>query len=146
MAHDERAIIAPPDHKWARRSRVVSATDLRANTPANTRTAEEHAIHSPRSLHQALGATMRWHRYRAHWPTRRWLPDFSRPRRLAATLPARNLATRSQSNSMGRLFGPLRLTIGFQGTAPTIRGFRSRPVNTFSASAISRLARLAPRQ
>ena len=51
-----------------------------------------------------------------------------------------------QSNSMGRLFGPLKATIGFHGTGPHTRGFFIRWASTFSASAISRLARFAPRQ
>ena len=36
--------------------------------------------------------------------------------------------------------------IGFHGAGPAVRGFPSRWVSTLSASAISRLARLAPRQ
>jgi DNA-binding transcriptional LysR family regulator len=36
VAHDELVVIVPPDHKWARRSRVVSASEL-AQTPLVTR-------------------------------------------------------------------------------------------------------------
>jgi molybdate transport repressor ModE-like protein len=38
VAHDELVIIVPPDHKWARRSRAVSASEL-AQTPLVTREA-----------------------------------------------------------------------------------------------------------
>ncbi|BBY08677.1 LysR family transcriptional regulator [Mycobacterium noviomagense] len=36
VAHDELVIVVPPDHKWTRRSRVVSAAEL-AQTPLVTR-------------------------------------------------------------------------------------------------------------
>jgi molybdate transport repressor ModE-like protein len=38
VAHDELVIIVPPDHKWARRSRAVSASEL-TQTPLVTREA-----------------------------------------------------------------------------------------------------------
>jgi DNA-binding transcriptional LysR family regulator len=38
VAHDELVIIVPPDHKWARRSRAVSASELN-QTPLVTREA-----------------------------------------------------------------------------------------------------------
>jgi hypothetical protein len=34
---------------------------------------------------------------------------------------------------MGRLVGPLKLTIGFHGTGPTVRGFDIRRARIFSA-------------
>jgi len=38
VAHDELVVIVPPDHKWARRSRVVSASELAQTPPGYART------------------------------------------------------------------------------------------------------------
>ena len=51
-------IIVPPDHKWARRSRVVSASEL-AQTPLVTREVGSGTRDSlTTALHQALGDAM----------------------------------------------------------------------------------------
>src|SRR6478672_8418992 len=58
VAHDELVVIVPPDHKWARRSRVVSASEL-AQTPLVTRELGSGTRDSlTMALHQALGDTM----------------------------------------------------------------------------------------
>jgi len=58
VAHDELVVIVPPDHKWARRSRVVSASEL-AQTPLVTRELGSGTRDSlTTALHQALGDTM----------------------------------------------------------------------------------------
>jgi DNA-binding transcriptional LysR family regulator len=58
VAHDELVIIVPPDHKWARRSRVVSASEL-AQTPLVTRELGSGTRDSlTTALHQALGDAM----------------------------------------------------------------------------------------
>ena len=66
---------------------------------------------------------------------------------LACDGDGRRLRRRThQSNSIGRLVGPLRPRSGFQGTGPARRGFEKRWERIFSASASSSRARLAPRQ
>src|SRR5277367_811999 len=58
VAHDELVVIVPPDHKWARRSRVVSASEL-AQTPLVTRELGSGTRDSlTTALHQALGDAM----------------------------------------------------------------------------------------
>jgi DNA-binding transcriptional LysR family regulator len=58
VAHDELVIIVPPDHKWARRSRAVSASEL-AQTPLVTRELGSGTRDSlTAALHQALGDAM----------------------------------------------------------------------------------------
>ncbi len=58
VAHDELLVIVPPNHKWARRSRVVSAAEL-AQTPLVTRELGSGTRDSLTvALHQALGDEM----------------------------------------------------------------------------------------
>jgi DNA-binding transcriptional LysR family regulator len=58
VAHDELVVIVPPDHKWGRRSRVVSASEL-AQTPLVTREAGSGTRDSlTAALHHALGEEM----------------------------------------------------------------------------------------
>jgi DNA-binding transcriptional LysR family regulator len=58
VAHDELVVIVPPDHKWARRSRVVSAAEL-AQTPLVTREVGSGTCDSlTAALHHALGEEM----------------------------------------------------------------------------------------
>jgi DNA-binding transcriptional LysR family regulator len=58
VAHDELVVIVPPDHKWARRSRVVSAAEL-AQTPLVTREVGSGTRDSlTAALHHALGEEM----------------------------------------------------------------------------------------
>jgi molybdate transport repressor ModE-like protein len=58
VAHDELVVIVPPDHKWARRSRVVSAAEL-AQTPLVTREVGSGTRDwLTTALHQALGDDM----------------------------------------------------------------------------------------
>jgi DNA-binding transcriptional LysR family regulator len=58
VAHDELLVIVPPNHKWARRSRVVSAAEL-AQTPLVTRELGSGTRDSlTAALHQALGDEM----------------------------------------------------------------------------------------
>jgi DNA-binding transcriptional LysR family regulator len=58
VAHDELVVIVPPDHKWARRSRVVSASEL-AQTPLVTRELGSGTRDSLTvALQQALGEGM----------------------------------------------------------------------------------------
>jgi DNA-binding transcriptional LysR family regulator len=58
VAHDELVVIVPPDHKWARRSRVVSASEL-AQTPLVTRELGSGTRDSlTMALQQALGDRM----------------------------------------------------------------------------------------
>ncbi|HWF28889.1 MAG TPA: LysR family transcriptional regulator [Mycobacterium sp.] len=58
VAHDELVVIVPPDHKWARRSRVVSAFEL-AQTPLVTREVGSGTRDSlTTALHQAVGDEM----------------------------------------------------------------------------------------
>jgi DNA-binding transcriptional LysR family regulator len=55
VAHDELVVIVPPDHKWARRSRTVSASEL-AQTPLVTREVGSGTRDSlTAALHRALG-------------------------------------------------------------------------------------------
>src|SRR6201988_2537514 len=54
VAHDELVVIVPPDHKWVRRSRAVSASEL-AQTPLVTREVGSGTRDSlTTALHQAL--------------------------------------------------------------------------------------------
>jgi molybdate transport repressor ModE-like protein len=56
VAHDELVVIVPPDHKWARRSRALSAPEL-AQTPLVTREAGSGTRDSlTTALRQAVGA------------------------------------------------------------------------------------------
>jgi DNA-binding transcriptional LysR family regulator len=58
VAHDELVVIVPPDHKWARRSRAVSASEL-AQTPLVTRELGSGTRDSlTAALQQALGEAM----------------------------------------------------------------------------------------
>jgi len=58
VAHDELVVIVPPDHKWTRRSRVVSAAEL-AQTPLVTRELGSGTRDSlTTALHQRLGDKM----------------------------------------------------------------------------------------
>jgi molybdate transport repressor ModE-like protein len=58
VAYDELVVIVPPDHKWARRSRVVSASEL-AETPLVTREIGSGTRDSlTTALRQALGDDM----------------------------------------------------------------------------------------
>lgn len=58
VAHDELVVIVPPDHKWARRSRVVSASQL-AQTPLVTRELGSGTRDSlTAALHEAVGDKM----------------------------------------------------------------------------------------
>jgi DNA-binding transcriptional LysR family regulator len=58
VAHDELVVIVPPDHKWARWSRAVSAAEL-AQTPLVTREAHSGIRDSLTvALHRALGDDM----------------------------------------------------------------------------------------
>jgi DNA-binding transcriptional LysR family regulator len=58
VAHDELVVVVPPDHKWARRSRVVSAAEL-AQTPLVTRELHSGIRNSLTvALRQALGDEM----------------------------------------------------------------------------------------
>jgi DNA-binding transcriptional LysR family regulator len=58
VAHDELVVIVPPNHKWARRSRVVNAAEL-AQTPLVTRELGSGTRDSlTTALHQALGDKM----------------------------------------------------------------------------------------
>jgi DNA-binding transcriptional LysR family regulator len=55
VAHDELVVVVPPNHKWARRSRVVSAVEL-AQTPLVTREPRSGIRDSfTVALRQALG-------------------------------------------------------------------------------------------
>ncbi|GFG75956.1 LysR family transcriptional regulator [Mycobacterium botniense] len=59
VAHDELVIVVPPDHKWARRARVVSAAEL-AQTPLVTREPRSGIRDSLTvALRQVLGSDMR---------------------------------------------------------------------------------------
>lgn len=59
VAHDELVVIVPPDHKWARRSRVVSASEL-AQTPLVAREVGSGTRDSlTAALHQAVGDELR---------------------------------------------------------------------------------------
>lgn len=58
VAHDELVVIVPPDHKWARRSRAVCASEL-AQTPLVTREAGSGTRDSlTTALRQAVGDEM----------------------------------------------------------------------------------------
>jgi DNA-binding transcriptional LysR family regulator len=58
VAHDELVVIVPPDHKWARRSRAVRASEL-AQTPLVTRELGSGTRDSLTvALQQALGEAM----------------------------------------------------------------------------------------
>jgi DNA-binding transcriptional LysR family regulator len=58
VAHDELVVIVPPDHKWARRSRAVRASEL-AQTPLVTRELGSGTRDSLTvALRQALGEAM----------------------------------------------------------------------------------------
>jgi DNA-binding transcriptional LysR family regulator len=58
VAHDELVVIVPPDHKWTRRSRVVSAAEL-AQTPLVTRELGSGTRDSlTTALHRELGDKM----------------------------------------------------------------------------------------
>jgi DNA-binding transcriptional LysR family regulator len=58
MAHDELVVIVPPDHKWARRSRALSASEL-AQAPLVTREVGSGTRDSlTTALHQAVGEEM----------------------------------------------------------------------------------------
>jgi molybdate transport repressor ModE-like protein len=58
VAHDELVVIVPPDHKWARRSREVSASEL-AQTPLVTREAGSGTRDSlTTALRKAVGDEM----------------------------------------------------------------------------------------
>lgn len=58
VGHDELVVVVPPDHKWARRSRVVTAAEL-AQTPLVTREPRSGIRDSlTAALRQALGADM----------------------------------------------------------------------------------------
>lgn len=58
VAHDELVVIVPPDHKWARRSRDVSASEL-AQTPLVTREVGSGTRDwLTMALHQTLGDEM----------------------------------------------------------------------------------------
>ncbi|BBY08548.1 putative HTH-type transcriptional regulator [Mycobacterium noviomagense] len=59
VAHDELVVVVPPGHKWARRSRVVSAAEL-AQTPLVTREPRSGIRDSLTvALRRALGDDMR---------------------------------------------------------------------------------------
>ncbi|MEZ0365415.1 LysR family transcriptional regulator [Mycobacterium sp. pUA109] len=59
VAHDELVVVVSPDHKWARRTRVVSAIEL-AQTPLVAREVGAGIRDSlTMALHKALGADMR---------------------------------------------------------------------------------------
>jgi molybdate transport repressor ModE-like protein len=58
VAHDELVVIVPPDHKWARRSRALSASEL-AQAPLVTREAGSGTRDSlTTALRQAVGEEM----------------------------------------------------------------------------------------
>src|SRR6201992_2836341 len=58
VAHDELVVIVPPDHKWVRRSRALSASEL-AQAPLVTREAGSGTRDSlTTALRQALGEEM----------------------------------------------------------------------------------------
>ncbi len=58
VAHDELVVIVPPDHKWVRRSRALSASEL-AQTPLVTREAGSGTRDSlTTALREALGDEM----------------------------------------------------------------------------------------
>lgn len=58
VAHDELVVVVPPGHKWARRSRVVSAAEL-AQTPLVTRESGSGTRDClTAALHQVLGDDM----------------------------------------------------------------------------------------